>query len=122
MLRSIRDSEHCSRKSLSVFFLFLLLNLILFAPMSYSLTKEVRTVSKVTVSIDGHPSEGTIDELILIRPGDSFSLKEINDSIKRVYRTDLFSDISVVKSGQQNVELTFLLTSQKVNSGVNCPL
>jgi outer membrane protein insertion porin family len=119
MLRSIKDSEHCSRKSLSVFFLFLLSCLTLLTSMSYSLTKEVRTVSKVTVSIDGHPSEGTVDELILIRPGDSFSLKEINDSIKRIYRTELFSDISVVKSGQQNIELTFLLTSRLYTRNIN---
>jgi outer membrane protein insertion porin family len=79
----------------------------------------VLTVSKVVVSIDGHLSEGTVDELITIRPGDSFSLKEINDSIKRIYRTELFSDVSVVKAGQQNVELTFLLTSRRYTRQIN---
>jgi len=120
MLRFTKDSERCGRKSLSVTFLLLLLCLTLLTPKSYSLTKnEVPTVSKVSVSIDGHPSEGTVDELITIRPGDSFSLKEINDSIKRIYRTELFSDISVVKAGQQNIELTFLLTSRLYTRHIN---
>jgi outer membrane protein insertion porin family len=113
MSRFIKDSERLSRKPLFVTFLFLSLYLTLCAPISYSLTKgEPLTVSKVAVSIDGQPSEGTLDELITIKPGDAFSLKEINDSIKRIYRTELFSDISVVKSGEQNVEITFLLTSR----------
>ncbi len=120
MSRFIKDSERCGRKSLSVTISFLLLCLTLLSPMSYSLTKkELLTVSKVAVSIDGHPSEGTVDELITIKPGDSFSLKEINDSIKRIYRTELFSDISVVKAGQQNVELTFLLTSRLYTRHIN---
>jgi outer membrane protein insertion porin family len=120
MSRFIKDSERCGRKPLSVTISFLLLCLTLLAPMSYSLIKkELLTVSKVSVSIDGHPSEGTVDELITIKPGDSFSLKEINDSIKRIYRTELFSDISVIKAGQQNVELTFLLTSRLYTRHIN---
>lgn len=120
MSKFIKDSEHCGRKSLSVFISFLLLCLTLLTPMSYSLTKnELFTVSKVAVSIDGYPSEGTVDELITIKPGDSFSLKEVNDSIKRIYRTELFSDISVVKSGQRNIELTFLLTSRLYTRHIN---
>jgi len=120
MSRFIKDSECCGRKSLSVTISFLLLCLTLLTPMSYSLTKNERlTVSKVAVFIDGHPSEGTVDELIMIKPGDSFSLKEINDSIKRIYRTELFSDISVVKAGQQNIELTFLLTSRLYTRHIN---
>jgi outer membrane protein insertion porin family len=120
MSRFIKDSECCGRKSLSVTISFLLLCLTLLTPMSYSLTKNERlTVSKVAVFIDGHPSEGTVDELIMIKPGDSFSLKEINDSIKRIYRTELFSDISVVKAGQQNIELTFHLTSRLYTRHIN---
>jgi outer membrane protein insertion porin family len=120
MSRFIKDSERSGRKALSVFISFLLLCLSLLAPMSYPLIKmELLTVSKVAVSIDGRPSEGTVDELITIRPGDSFSLKEINDSIKRIYRTELFSDISVVKAGQQNIELTFLLTSRLYTRHIN---
>ena len=120
MSRFIKDSERCGRKTLSVTISLLLLCLTLLAPMSYSLIKkELLTVSKVSVSIDGHLSEGTVDELITIKPGDSFSLKEINDSIKRIYRTELFSDISVIKAGQQNVELTFLLTSRLYTRHIN---
>ncbi len=120
MSRFIKDSERCSRKSLAVTASFLLLSLTLLAPVSYSFTKnKLPTVSKVAVSIDGHPSEGAVDELITIKPGDSFSLKQINDSIKRIYRTELFSDISVVKAGQQNIELTFLLTSRLYIRNIN---
>jgi outer membrane protein insertion porin family len=113
MSRFIKDSERLSRKPLFVAILLLFIGLTLLTPISYSLTKRIPlTVSKVAVSIDGQPSEGTVDELITIKPGDSFSLKEINDSIKRIFRTELFSDISVVRAGEENVELTFLLTSR----------
>lgn len=113
MSRFIRDSERFVRKRRFITIALLLLCLTLVVPISFSLTKaEPLTVSKVAVSIDGQPSEGTVDELITIKPGDSFSLKEINDSIKRIYRTELFSDISVMKAGEQDVELTFLLTSR----------
>ncbi len=120
MSRFIKDSERTGRKLLTVTISFLLFCLTLLAPMSYPLTKkELLTVSKIAVSIDGQPSEGTVDELITIKPGDPFSLKEINDSIKRIYRTELFSDISVVKAGQDNVELTFLLTSRLYTRHIN---
>ena len=113
MSRYIKDSERFGRKPLFVPILFLSLCLTVLAPISYSLTKvEPLRISRVAVSIDGQPSVGTVDELITIKPGDSFSLKEINDSIKRIYRTELFSDISVRRSGDQNVEITFLLTSR----------
>jgi outer membrane protein insertion porin family len=113
MSRFTKDSECLGRKALNVSTLLLFIGLTLIGQNSYSLTKrEPLTVNKVAVSIDGQPSEGTVDELITIKPGDSFSLKEINDSIKRIYRTELFSDISVIKSGEQNIELTFLLKSR----------
>ncbi|MGD9344639.1 MAG: POTRA domain-containing protein [Candidatus Aminicenantes bacterium] len=112
MSRSTKDSERFASRRLFVILIVFFSPLIL-ASLSYSSTKgEPRTVSKVAVSIDGQPSEGTVEELITIKSGDPFSLKKINDSIKRIYKTELFSDISVVKSGQQNVELTFLLTSR----------
>jgi outer membrane protein insertion porin family len=120
MSRCISGSERRGRESLCVCFLYLLLCLILLAPTSYSRTKkESLTVSKVVVSIDGQPSESSVDELITIEPGDTFSLKEINTSIKRIYRTELFSDISVIKAGQQNVELTFLLTRRLYTRRIN---
>ncbi|MGD8538706.1 MAG: POTRA domain-containing protein [Candidatus Aminicenantes bacterium] len=113
MSRFIKDSERLGRKPCFVTILLLVVGLTFLTPVSYSITKGTPLrVIKVAVSIDGRPSEGTVDELITLKPGDSFSLKEINDSIKRIYRTELFSDISVVRSGEENVEITFHLTSR----------
>ncbi|NQT78799.1 MAG: outer membrane protein assembly factor BamA [Candidatus Aminicenantes bacterium] len=51
-----------------------------------------------------------MEELIPIKKGDLFSLKKITNSIKQVYKTGLFSDIQVLKEGEQEVKLIFLLT------------
>ncbi|MBN1221663.1 MAG: BamA/TamA family outer membrane protein [Candidatus Aminicenantes bacterium] len=69
-------------------------------------------VSRVTVEIDGEPSSGDMEKLISIKQGDSFSVKEINSSIKRIYATELFSDIQVFREGSQDIVLTFLLAKR----------
>lgn len=67
-------------------------------------------VSKVTVLVDSRPARGALAELIPFKPGDPYAPAAIDRVIKQVYKTGLFSDVRVTRSGEEKVELTFALT------------
>jgi outer membrane protein insertion porin family len=71
-------------------------------------------VAKVEVWVDGAPNTENLERLISIRPGDRYSLSAISDSIKRVYQSQLFSDVVVLRNGVESVELRFLLTRKPI--------
>jgi len=71
-------------------------------------------VAKVEVWVDGAPNTENLERLISIRPGDRYSLAAISDSIKQVYRSQLFSDVVVIRSGAESVELRFQLTRKLI--------
>ena len=66
-------------------------------------------VSGVTVLVDGKPARAAFRDLISIRPGDPYSRAAIDRVVKQAYRTGLFADVQVVRSGEPNAALTFLL-------------
>ncbi|NIO48919.1 MAG: outer membrane protein assembly factor BamA [Candidatus Aminicenantes bacterium] len=109
MLKFIRDSSLGERKLAPFFLLFFF---ILFVPKeSFSLSqKPSPLIAKVSIWIDGQPDGEDIAELIPVKEGEEFSLKKISSSIKQIYRTGLFSDVQVLKEGEQEIQLTFLLT------------
>ena len=76
-------------------------------------------VESVSVLIDDRPGGENIAKLIAVQPGEFFSLKKINFSIKQIYKTGLFSDVRVVKQGGDRVDLTFRLTSRPFSRRVN---
>ncbi len=67
-------------------------------------------VTKVEVWVDGQPGSENMRNLISLAPGDAFSLKAISDNIKQAFRTGLFSNIEVYRSGEEEVALKFMLT------------
>jgi len=71
-------------------------------------------VAKVEVWVDGTPNTENLERLVSIRPGDPYSLSAISDSIKQIYQSRLFSDIVVVRSGTEVVELRFQLTRRLI--------
>ncbi|MFB0564916.1 MAG: POTRA domain-containing protein [Candidatus Aminicenantaceae bacterium] len=56
--------------------------------------------------------------MISIKKGEEFSFKKISESIKHIFKTGLFSDIQVLKSGEQDVHLTFLLSRRLFTRGI----
>ncbi len=76
-------------------------------------------VESVSVLIDDQPGGENIEKLISVQPGEFFSLKKINYSIKQIYKTGLFSDVRVIKEGGERVRLTFRLTSRPFSRKVN---
>jgi len=64
----------------------------------------------VTIKVDGEPAGAEIEGLIAIAAGEPFSPKKIDDALKQIYQTGLFSDARVLKEGESEVRLTFLLS------------
>ncbi|MDH5467282.1 MAG: outer membrane protein assembly factor BamA [Candidatus Aminicenantes bacterium] len=111
MLRFTKGSNSGKRKQALFFPVFLCL-LVVFTPL-HSASQPMDAspmIAEVSVVVDGQSSGEDMERLIPIKEGDSFSLKRINTSIKQVYRTGLFSDIQVLKEGDEKIHLTFLLT------------
>ncbi|MGB8952324.1 MAG: POTRA domain-containing protein [Candidatus Aminicenantales bacterium] len=96
------------RDSKSVLLIFLLCVLSGYA-LSLSEGSPLPTVRKVSVLVDGDPAPQEWRELISIQEGDAYSLKKLDDILKQIYKTGLFSDIQIQKEGQEDVRLTFLL-------------
>lgn len=111
ILKFVKDFNLENRKQ-AYFCLFLLCLLFVLLPLK-SVSQSLSSpplVSGVSVMVDGQSSGEDLERLIPIKKGDPFSLKRINSSIKQVYKTGLFSEIQVVKEGDQEIHLTFFLT------------
>ncbi len=109
MLKFIRDFSFGERKQALFFLLFFFI--VLLPKESVSLSQNPSPlIAKVSVRIDGQPDAEDMAELIPVKEGEEFSLKKITSSIKQIYRTGLFSDVQVLKEGEQEIQLTFLLT------------
>jgi len=109
MLKFIRDFSFGEKKQAHFFLLFFF---IVFLPKeSVSLSqKSSPLIAKVSVRIDGQANGEEMAELIPVKEGEEFSLKKVSNSIKQIYKTGLFSDVQVLKEGEQEIQLTFLLT------------
>jgi len=113
MSSCIKDSDTDDEMRMPTAFAVLFVLALLLPQPAASLFKEqVSLVSRVAVSIDGEARDGEMGELISIGKGDPFSIEEINSSIKRIYKTGLFSDIQVTREGDQNIVLTFYLSKR----------
>lgn len=71
--------------------------------------RDLSTISSISVLLDGQLADEDFSELIPIKVGDSFSLKSVNDSIKQIHKSGLFSNVQVLKEGSEEVYLTYLL-------------
>ncbi|MCK4556600.1 MAG: BamA/TamA family outer membrane protein [Candidatus Aminicenantes bacterium] len=111
MSRSERGFNPVNIKK-AVFGLSLLCLLLGFLPLesvSQSLSSSPR-ITAVSVMVDGQSSGEDMKKLIPIKEGEPFSLNRVSSSIKQIYKTGLFSEIQVVKEGDLDVRLTYLLT------------
>ncbi|MDS1135338.1 outer membrane protein assembly factor BamA [Nitratireductor indicus] len=57
------------------------------------------TVSRIEVRGNRRVDADTIRNYIAIRPGRSFSNDDVNEAVKRLFGTGLFSDVSITQSG-----------------------
>lgn len=70
----------------------------------------VPSIKEIVFQVEGKPVPANMEELIPLKPGDEYSLHTVNESIKRIYKTDLFSQIEVLREGRNHVRLIFVLT------------
>lgn len=71
-------------------------------------------IDTIIVHTDEVPGSEGFTELITIKPGDRFSYIRISNNIKQLYKTGLFSDVKVLKEGDEKLKLTFLLTKNVI--------
>ncbi len=69
-------------------------------------------ISKVSLEVEGQTDGEPIEELIPIKEGEPFSLIRISESIRQLYKTGLFSDIQILKEGDQAVHLNYRLVKR----------
>jgi len=120
MLRYTRDFKKLCYQRIIAFSVAWLLVFVSLALSAVAARKTDPTlVDRVEIKIDGESSPSEMKDLISIKAGDPFSLNAINSTIKRIYKTALFSDVTVLKEGTQNIELIFLLTTRLFVRTVN---
>ncbi|MBM3294682.1 MAG: hypothetical protein FJY82_09170 [Candidatus Aminicenantes bacterium] len=71
-------------------------------------------VSSVVVAIEGEAGAANVEGLVPIAVGQAYSLKSVDDAVKQVFKTGLFSDIRVLKEGEREVHLTVVLTRKRL--------
>lgn len=64
-------------------------------------------VERVVVEVDGRPGDAGLLDLIPIRPGDPLEPRLVDQAVKQIFRTGLFSDVRVERRGEGRIELLF---------------
>ncbi len=59
------------------------------------------TIGAITVSGNQRIETGTIESYMVVQPGDPFDPNRINDSVKTLYATGLFQNVSISRSGNE---------------------
>ena len=108
MLKFIKDFS--SRGNFLLGFITLILFLRPGCAFSYAEHIPGPVVTSVIIKVDGQENGEEVAEMLAVKEGEAFSLKKVSDSVKNIFKTGLFSDIQVLKTGEQNIQLTFLLT------------
>lgn len=109
--KSIRGSDLKNRIAAAVFHLAGILVLIFPASRLHAqLPETIPYVSEINLRIDDTQAAPEMRNLIPMEEGEVYSLKRITESIKQIYQTGLFSDVKVLKEGEREAKLTFLLT------------
>lgn len=71
-------------------------------------------VERVVIEVDGGPGEPGLEAIVGLKAGDPYTLRAADLAVKRVFATNLYSDVSVLRSGTARVELTFRLTRRLI--------
>jgi outer membrane protein insertion porin family len=91
--------------------------LVLFFPSTHvfaQMAESIPLISEINLMIDEMPGSPEMRILIPMEEGEVYSLKRVTESIKQIYQTGLFSDVKVLKEGEQDTRLTFLLTRKQL--------
>jgi outer membrane protein insertion porin family len=64
-------------------------------------------VGRIAVRVDGQPGDPSLSDLIPFRTGDPYEPRLVDQAVKQLFKTGLFADIRVTKSGERPVDLVF---------------
>lgn len=113
MLKFTRNFNPRERRQRAIWFVLLFSLIFIFYQISFpQIQKSFPLITKVSIQIEGQPGGEDMVELIPVKEGEPFSLKRITESIKQLYRTQLFSDIQVIREGENEIHLTYLFTKR----------
>lgn len=76
-------------------------------------------IREISLQIQGQQDGENMAELIQVNEGEPFSLERISQSIKHLYSTGLFSDIKVLREGEKEIRLTYVLTRRFFTRKIN---
>ncbi len=66
-------------------------------------------VSRISVQVDGRPGPDALLDLIPINLGEVYSPRVVDQVVKQIFKTGLFSDVRVERTGEEKVDLAFIL-------------
>ena len=69
-------------------------------------------IAAITMLVDDRAADPGMEKLTSLKPGETYSPYAVSEAVKQVFGTGLFSDVQVFGSGDEEVELTFRLTSR----------
>jgi hypothetical protein len=90
-------------------------------------TTDRPVIARIHVKVDGRPAGPELAALVALREGDPFSLKAVDQALRQIFQSAEYSDVQVLRSGEELVELTFVLTrrltvrSVRVVAGAELP-
>ncbi len=67
------------------------------------------TVARVEFEVDGQEAGPEVSSLVSLRPGQRYTLKVVQDAVRQLYASGLFSSVEAGRSGETEVTLTFRL-------------
>jgi outer membrane protein insertion porin family len=68
-------------------------------------------VARLEFQVDGRPAGPEASSLVSLRPGLPYTLKAVQDAVRQLYASGLYSSVEAVRSGGARVTLTFRLKS-----------
>jgi len=90
-------------------------------------TTDRPVIARIHVEVDGRPAGPELAALVALREGEPFSLKAVDQALRQIFQSAEYSDVQVLRSGEERVELTFVLTrrltvrSVRVVAGAELP-
>jgi len=110
MSRSARDSKAARRAvALALAAGMTLFGLCLGRGAAAAQASTRPVIARILFLLDIGQARPETSDLITLKPGDPYSFKVVRDSVLQLFKSGLFSDVRVQKSGDQDVTLTFLL-------------
>jgi outer membrane protein assembly complex protein YaeT len=109
--KSTRGSDLSKKLSTTTFFLAGALVLFHASSLMHAqMPESIPLISEINLRIDDMPGSPEMRNLIPMEEGEIYSLKKITESIRQLYQTGMFSDVKVLREGDQDARLTYLLT------------